>query len=276
MELDTLAPLVANHPVALWLCGMAVAALLGGAALQGLRALRHQRSPLRRMLHPVTAPALMVLAMATAALALLAGAAVLAQLAESGQSTGYWGRLDEAIAQQLRTHADLAALQWFAALTHLGDVWVLTAVALLVAAALWWRQRRALAVGWVVAMAGNGLLTKILKDMFARVRPEHVHGAAQAQGYSFPSGHSSASMVAYAMLAYLAVRLLPRPWHLPAVCVAGALVFTTGYSRVVLHVHYLSDVLAGWLLGGTWMVCTVLIMDSMARWRGAPPALSHQ
>ena len=37
-----------------------------------------------------------------------------------------------------------------------------------------------------------------------------------------------------------------------------------------------SDVLAGWVLGGTWMVCTVLIMDSMARWRGAPAALARQ
>lgn len=52
--------------------------------------------------------------------------------------------------------------------------------------------------------------------VFARVRPEHVHGAAQANGFSFPSGHSSASMVAYAMLAYLAVRLLPRAWQVPA------------------------------------------------------------
>lgn len=78
------------------------------------------------------------------------------------------------------------------------------------------------------------------------------------------------------MLAYLAVRLLPRAWQLPAVCCAGALIFTTGWSRVVLHVHYVSDVLAGWVLGGTWMVCTVLIMDSMARWRGAPAALARQ
>ena len=57
---------------------------------------------------------------------------------------------------------------------------------------------------------------------------------------------------------------------MPAVCCAGALIFTTGWSRVVLHVHYASDVLAGWLLGGTWMACTVLIMESVSRWRSAP------
>ena len=68
---------------------------------------------------------------------------------------------------------------------------MLTTLTLAVTAALWWRRHRLLAVGWLVAMAGNGLLTKILKDVFARVRPEHVHGAAQADGFSFPSGHSS-------------------------------------------------------------------------------------
>ncbi len=59
---------------------------------------------------------------------------------------------------------------------------------------------------------------------------------------------------------------------------AGALIFTTGWSRVVLHVHYASDVLAGWLLGGTWMVCTVLIMESVSRWRSRPAlaAAVHQ
>ena len=92
---------------------------------------------------------------------------------------------------------------------------------------------------------------------------------AQAHGFSFPSGHSSASMAAFAMLAYLATRLLPRPWHLPAVLAAGALTFTTGWSRVVLQVHYASDVLAGWLLAGTWVLCTVLIMESVSRWRGS-------
>ena len=215
-------------------------------------------------------------AVAAAASAQLAGGALMAELAEGWQRTGTWSRVDEGIAQQLRLHADMAALRWFGALTHLGDTAVLTTLTLAVTAALWWRRHRLLAVGWLVAMAGNGLLTKILKDVFARVRPEHVHGAAQADGFSFPSGHSSASMVAYAMLAYLAVRLLPRAWQVPAVCCAGALIFTTGWSRVVLHVHYVSDVLAGWVLGGTWMVCTVLIMDSMARWRGAPAALARQ
>lgn len=266
-----LAGLLAQHPLGWWLAGSLAAAMLGLAAVLGLRTLHHHRSPLRRLV-PVQARWLLLGAMGTAACAVVLAGQALAELAESG-SSGRWGALDDALAAGLRVQADTAVLQWFAALTHLGDTWVLVGVTAVVAMALWWRGHRLLATGWMVALAGNGALTRLLKAVFERVRPEHVHGIAQADGYSFPSGHSSASMVAYAMLAYLATRLLPRAWHLPSAMLAGALIFTTGWSRVVLHVHYASDVLAGWLLGGTWMACTVLILEGVSRWRStARPA----
>lgn len=258
---------LAQHPVGWWLAGMGAFALLGVVALQGLRALRRASPPLYRLLPRLEARWLMLGAMGASACTLVMAGATMAALAESGRTQGPWGALDDAVTMALRDQADTAVLQGFAMLTHLGDTWVLTALTLAVAGALWRQRRRLLATGWLVAMAGNGALTKILKNVFERVRPEHLHGIAQADGYSFPSGHSSASMVAYAMLAYLATRLLPRAWHLPAVVAAGMLIFTTGWSRVVLQVHYPSDVLAGWLLGATWMVCTVVVMESVSRWR---------
>jgi membrane-associated phospholipid phosphatase len=268
--------LLAQHPMAWWWAGTLAFALLGLGGLAGLRGLRRAAPPLRRLL-PARARWVMVAAMGASACTLVLAGAAMAELADSGRAAdGRWGVLDDALADGLRAQADTAVLRWFAALTHLGDSGVLAGLTLAVALALWLRRHRLLATGWFVAMAGNGALTKVLKEVFERVRPEHVHGVAQAQGYSFPSGHSSASMVAYAMLAYLATRLLPRPWHAPAALLAGAFIFTTGWSRVVLHVHYASDVLAGWLLGGTWMVCTVLIMESVSRWRGPAPGAAAQ
>lgn len=261
---------LAQHPMGWWMAGVLASALLGMAGLAGLRGLRRAGPPLRRFV-PAEARWWMVGAMLAAGGAMVLAGEALAELAESG-TEGAWGRLDDALAVGLRAQADTDVLRLFATLTHLGDTWVLTALVAVVAAALWWRQHRLLATGWLVATAGNGALTKILKNVFERVRPEHTHGVAEATGYSFPSGHSSASMVAYAMLAYLATRLLPRHWHGPAALLAGALIFTTGWSRVVLHVHYASDVLAGWLLGATWLVCTVLILETVSRWRSAPSA----
>jgi membrane-associated phospholipid phosphatase len=268
MDLAALGALLARYPMEWWVAGMVASALMGALALVGLRTAQHHSPPLRRFL-PAQAYGVVMAAMGASAFTLVLAGATMAELAESGRTGGHWGALDDAIAQGMRSQADTAVLQWFAALTHLGDSWVLAGGTIVVAVALWVRQHRLLATGWLVAMAGNGALTKILKELFERVRPEHVHGIAQADGFSFPSGHSSASMAAYAMLAYLATRLLPRPWHLPAVLAAGALIFTTGWSRVVLQVHYASDVLAGWLLAGTWVLCTVLIMESVSRWRGS-------
>lgn len=268
MDLAALGALLARYPMEWWVAGMMASALVGALALVGLRTAQHHSPPLRRFL-PAQAYGVVLAAMGASAFTLVLAGATMAELAESGRTGGHWGALDDAIAQGMRAQADTAVLQWFAALTHLGDSWVLAGGTIVVAVALWVRQHRLLVTGWLVAMAGNGALTKILKELFERVRPEHVHGIAQADGFSFPSGHSSASMAAFAMLAYLATRLLPRPWHMPAVLAAGALIFTTGWSRVVLQVHYASDVLAGWLLAGTWVLCTVLIMESVSRWRGS-------
>ena len=268
MDLAALGALLARYPMEWWVAGMLASALVGALALVGLRTAQHHSPPLRRFL-PAQAYGVVLAAMGASAFALVLAGATMAELAESWSEGGRWGTLDDAIAQGLRTHADTAVLQWFAVLTHLGDSWVLAGCTVVVAVLLWACQQRLLATGWLVALAGNGALTKILKKLFERVRPEHEHGIAQAHGFSFPSGHSSASMAAFAMLAYLATRLLPRPWHLPAVLAAGALTFTTGWSRVVLQVHYASDVLAGWLLAGTWVLCTVLIMESVSRWRGS-------
>lgn len=265
-----LGALLAHYPVAWWLAGMLVAAVWARLALSGLRAARAAFGPPPPDRgDPTSGQARwrMLVGMAASAAALVVASMVVSQLAASGLAGGKWGQLDDALAGGLRASTGTAVLQLFAALTHLGDAWVLTVVALAMGALLWWRGHRLLATGWLVALGGNGVITRVLKQVFERVRPEHLHGVAQAEGYSFPSGHSSASMVAYAMLAYLGTRLLPAHWHVPAALLAGALIFTTGWSRVVLQVHYASDVLAGWLVGGTWVVCTVLVMDSVSRWR---------
>jgi membrane-associated phospholipid phosphatase len=170
-------------------------------------------------------------------------------------------RVDRSFTEALRISVTAPVVQTFAVLTHLGDTATLTGLCVGVAIALvvmgrWW-----LMPGWVAAVAGNGVLNTALKQIFARVRPIEPGGMALEDGFSFPSGHSSGAVVAYGMLAYLALRLLPFRWHLPALILAVTLAFTVGSSRLFLRVHFASDVIAGFASGVAWLALCVTAIE---------------
>ncbi len=177
------------------------------------------------------------------------------------------GRFDEALAGELSQRLQAQTLRIFGALTHLGDFWTLTALCVVVAMLLLRQGHHRLAIAWVVALAGNGLLNRALKELFQRSRPLHEHGWAHANGWSFPSGHSSGSLVAYGMLAWVLMRFTPRVLHLPLALAAIATALLVGYSRIVLQVHWFSDVLAGFMLGSAWLAVCIAGAE-MARLRG--------
>ena len=196
---------------------------------------------------------------------ILAAAWAFAEIAEALNAGPRLGRIDQAFTDALARSVPLAALQVFAALTRLGDTATLTGLGVGVAVALVATGRRGLALGWVAAVAGNSVLNTTLKRVFERVRPVHEGGLVTADGFSFPSGHSSGSLVAYGMLAYLAVRVLPPRWHLPAALVAVALALTVGTSRIFLRVHFASDVLAGFASGAAWLAVCIGSVEAV-RW----------
>jgi membrane-associated phospholipid phosphatase len=136
---------------------------------------------------------------------------------------------------------------------------VLRVVAALAAVFLWLRARPTAAVFVVASFAGAAVLEVVVKAAVGRPRPVWAHPVAQASGASFPSGHALTSFVAAGVL----VLLVPR--HRVPVGVAGAVaVVLVGWSRIALGVHYVSDVLAGWLLGAAWLTC-------LAAWPGRRP-----
>lgn len=194
------------------------------------------------------------------------GSGVFVALADQLGAAGPLTRADQALTQALQTSVPHAALQVFAALTHLGDTATLSVLCIVIALTLVARGQRGLALGWVVALAGNGLLNRILKQGFGRLRPLDQAGPVWENGFSFPSGHSSGAVVTCGMLAYIALRLLPRRWHLPALLVALTLAFTVGASRIFLRVHFASDVIAGFASGTAWLALCMTGME-LLRWR---------
>ncbi len=180
-------------------------------------------------------------------------------------------RWDDAFSQAVGAHEPPAVRAAFGVLTHFGEPLVLWALGIVVMAALALRRHYGLALVWVAALLGNAVLTRLLKIAFARARPLIDGLPGPASGYSFPSGHSSASITAYTMLAYLGWRLLSPRWHLPLVLAAIVVALTVACSRVFLQVHYASDVTAGLCAGLAWTALCITVFERWRERRGARP-----
>lgn len=104
-----------------------------------------------------------------------------------------------------------------------------------------------------ITVAGAGIISEILKLLINRERPIRPW-LISTTGFSFPSGHSLVSMVLYGYLAYLIYkRILPLPKVRQITLILMLFPFLIGFSRLYLGVHYLSDVLGGWLIGLIWL-----------------------
>jgi membrane-associated phospholipid phosphatase len=259
-EIEDIARVLGAH--ALIAFGLALVAVLASTAALWWALQRHGLPRARSGLPPF---AFLLLQLALGFAVIVGAALVFAEIADELDATEELGPFDQAVSDAIGRSTPIGVVQAFAWVTRLGDPSMLVALAVIVALLLVWRGQRVLALGWVVALGGNAVLNPALKGVFARVRPVHEGGLVAEEGFSFPSGHSSGSVVSYGMLAYVAVRLLPARWHLPAVLAATAVAFTVASSRVFLRVHFPSDVVAGAASGLAWLtVCIVSI--ELSRW----------
>lgn len=202
---------------------------------------------------------------------IIGAAALFAEIAENLGDGRKLGQLDLLFSDTVQATLPGAALQVFTLLTHLGDPLTLSVLGVAGALTLLWQRRYGLCAGWVLAIGGNAVLNPVLKNIFKRARPLHEAGQAFAGGWSFPSGHASSSVVVYGMLAYVLVRWLPARYaaaRLPVLALAAALAFTVGCSRVLIRVHFPSDVLAGFASGTVWLAVCIAALEA-ARYRYA-------
>ena len=135
-------------------------------------------------------------------------------------------------------------------LTHLGATDVALPLCLLVAVLLHRVGDRRAMVALIGAYAATQAIVTLVKVVVERARPDSAEALATAGGYAFPSGHSATAVVVYGALALIAARHGGARVRAAAVAAAVALAVLVGITRVYLGVHFPSDVLAGWLLGG--------------------------
>lgn len=150
--------------------------------------------------------------------------------------------------------------------TSLGSTALLTIVVLATSLFLLLSRKRASAAYLVAAVVSGTLLSTLLKDLFARSRPDAVFQAAEVYTASFPSGHAFLSAVTYLTLGTLLMRAQPRRrMKAYILTLAIIIVVLVGLTRIYLGVHWTTDVLAGWSLGAGWAALCWFIMLVLQR-----------
>ena len=117
------------------------------------------------------------------------------------------------------------------------------------------KDRRMLRL-WVVGLIGNSLIIQFLKQLYQRPRPGFLVPYLTEQNFSFPSGHASASILMYGLLAYIILvrfSALDRSHRMLLATSVIWLGILIGTSRLALGVHYPTDVLAGWCVAISWL-----------------------
>ena len=119
---------------------------------------------------------------------------------------------------------------------------------------LLFKKRMDYLLAYVTAILGGNVLFLILKMVIHRVRPISETSLIGVAGWSFPSGHAAMSVIFYGMISYFMMRET-ESWKLGVLTAVTALfvVFLIGFSRIYLQVHYLSDVVAGYVGGLFWL-----------------------
>lgn len=180
---------------------------------------------------------------------------------------------DQSVLLWFRNKADLSdpiGPQWLEVvvrdITALGGLVILGLLTIAACGYLWLTQRHKLALFVAVSIPAGALLNTLLKEYFTRPRPDIVpHGTGAALS-SFPSGHAMMSAVVFLTLGAL-LSLSTENTRIKIYILFWSVFLTVivGISRVYLGVHWPTDIIAGWIAGGTWAVLCLLVGHWLVR-----------
>jgi undecaprenyl-diphosphatase len=230
----------------------------GETAAQEIATAVAERPQLRRAGRRIGADSATGLMLVLALVVAIGGGLLLAGLAFLVRSDSGLVRLDRSVADWGQRHASSFTDDVLNAITFVGQPTSIGALAAAVAIAETIRTRNRWIVPFMfLVIAGTGLLTTTVKEIADRARPA-LNPIAETLGPSFPSGHSSWSAAFLAATALILSRHRGPQARALLAGVAAGLAVSVAATRVLLAVHWLTDVIAGLALGWAWFTACAI------------------
>jgi undecaprenyl-diphosphatase len=235
-----------------------------------------RRPSLRRRLAPRFDPHAATGLALTLALGLIIGGGVgLGALAYLERTNASLNRLDRSVGSWGYDHRSAASTHGLRIITQLGSITTIVVLCMVVAAIETFRTRSAWILPFlVVVLVGEEVLVLTIKDLANRARPSFDPAAVAGLGPSFPSGHSATAAAFYAGVALVLGRRRGPAARAVLTGLAVGTAVAVASSRVMLDVHWLSDVIAGVLLGWAWFAVSAVAFGGRLLRFGAPAELA--
>ena len=142
------------------------------------------------------------------------------------------------------------------------DTTSLVVFSLVISGLLFLKNYKAQSLLLLGAMGGDALIVSVIKTLEHVARP--TNGLLVDTGFSYPSGHSAGCIIFGGVLAYFAWRHWQSTRSRALIGAGmGVVAGVVGFDRVYLNVHWLSDVLGGWLFGAFWLLFAVLVFRQL-------------
>ena len=170
--------------------------------------------------------------------------------------------VDVAIIHIVRSMASPLTTTLAIAITSIGNPYSMLGLTVVATLTLLFIRQTNAALFLLVNMAVFSSLNHIIKEWVARPRPS-AHHLVVANGFSFPSGHSSGALLFFGSLSIIAIYLIKNHyWRNLTIGVCVILTLLIGISRIYVQVHYPTDVLAGFMLALTGLGLSWYYFDS--------------
>ncbi|MBK6444586.1 MAG: phosphatase PAP2 family protein [Bacteroidetes bacterium] len=145
--------------------------------------------------------------------------------------------------------------------TQVGNEFFIAGLTIVLAVYCIFRKMYVYLIPLLFTVLGSGLTITAGKNVFKKNRPDEFAFYPE-HSFSFPSGHSTIAVALYGFLAYLLIRHQTNRATRTAIFLSCiSLIGAIGLSRIYLCVHYLSDVIGGYLLGFAWLILAVTFVE---------------